>query len=216
MLLLTIVSIGLGYAMHERRIAWAEKQTWNSLKERGILLSGGEGVARRAKWLRFVLGDDLYSRATVAEVRDGAEFEKSGEAALITTLKEFKHLESLSCHSTNLTDNGISRLTELKQLRKISLSSPRITDAGLIDLLEFENLESLSLSDASITDRGMRTVAGLKNLRKLDLLCKEISDAGLAHLSTLGKLESLNIRRTRATKSGEQAIQQALPKCKIN
>ena len=216
MLLLTIVSIGLGYAMHERRIAWDEKQTWNALKERGVFLSGGEGVARRAKWLRILLGDDLYRRATVAQLGSGAEFDQSGPQALITTLKKFKHLESLNCHSKNLTDAGLSRLTELTQLRKLTLSSPRITNVGLIDLLEFENLQSLKLSDTSITDSGLKTVSRLKHLRELDLTSTDISDAGLAHLSKLDSLTILDLRRTQVTQSGKQAIQQALPNCKVN
>ncbi|MCE9529362.1 MAG: hypothetical protein K8R36_25210 [Planctomycetales bacterium] len=214
--MLTIVSIGLGYAMHERRIAWDELQSWNALKKQGVHLSGGEGVARRAKWLRVLLGDDLYSRATMAQLGNGAELDQSGPAALIATLKKFKHLESLSCHSKNLTDAGLGRLTELTQLRKLTLSSPRITNAGLIDLLEFENLQSLTLSDTSITDSGMRTVSRLHHLRELDLSSTEISDAGLAHLSKLDNLTILDLRRTRVTNSGLQAIQKALPNCKIN
>lgn len=216
MLLLTIVSIGLGYAMHERRIAWDEMQTWNALKKQGVHLSGGEGVARRAKWLRVLLGDDLYRRATVAQLGNGAELDQSGPTSLIATLKEFKHVESLSCHSKNLTDSGVGRLTELSQLRKLTLSSPRITNVGLIDLLEFENLQSLNLSDTSITDSGIRTVARQKHLRELDLSATDISDAGLAHLSTLNNLTILKLGGTLVTNSGKQAIQQALPNCKVN
>lgn len=216
MLLLTIVSIGLGYARHQRRIAWDEKQTWSALKERGVLLTGGEGVARRAKWLRVLLGDDLYSRATVAQLGNGAELDQSGPTSLIATLKKFKHLESLSCNSKNLTDAGLSRLKELTQLRKLTISSPRITNAGLIDLLEFESLQSLNLSDTSISDSGMRTISRMKHLRELDLSSTDISDAGLAHLTTLDNLAILNLHGTRVTKSGKQAIQQALPNCKIN
>ncbi|MFN0017799.1 MAG: hypothetical protein ACKVP0_06035 [Pirellulaceae bacterium] len=215
MVLLTLVSIGLGYAMRERRIAWSELQTWNALKKRGVLLSGGEGVARRAKWLRMLLGDDLYSRATVAQLGDGAELDQSGPTSLIATLKNFKHLESVSCHSKNFTDAGLSRLTQLTQLRKLTLSSPRVTNVGLIDLLEFENLQSLNLSDTSITDSGMRTVSRLKHVRELDLSSTDISDAGLAHLTTLDDLRILDLRRTKVTQYGKQAIQEALPNCKV-
>ena len=77
--------------------------------------------------------------------------------------------------------------------------------------------EKLDLRGPETTDEVLaEKVKGLTKLEVLDLYNTKITDAGLVHLNGLTNLKSLNLERTKVTAAGAQALQKALPGCKID
>lgn len=154
-------------------------------------------------------------------------------------LDRLQNLVSLDLGATDLTDTGLKPLGALKRLRSLVLRDSRFTDAGLAHLLPLEDLRELDLIRTRISDQGMTLVSKLIRLERLQLDYGEIYDAGLARLSTLTKLthltldsthitdaavatlkafpalRALNLYHTLVTKAGRDALQAALPQCRI-
>ena len=61
----------------------------------------------------------------------------------------------------------------------------------------------------------MENLSALSKLQALTLRGTQVSDAGLEHLKTLTNLGTLDLVGTRVTPRGADALQKALPKCKI-
>jgi eukaryotic-like serine/threonine-protein kinase len=86
------------------------------------------------------------------------------------------------------------------------------------DLAGLTTLRYLNLSFCNgVTDDGLARVSAFTNLRQLFLRgCRNITDAGLAHLRALTSLHALELTdSTGLTAEGVDALQEALPNCKI-
>lgn len=161
------------------------------------------------------------------DISDGAELEK------------LTSLVSLNLASTDLTDAGIGGLARLTGLKSLVLRDARITGKALAVLGSLNGLEELDLSRTRIAGGDLKALEGLKSIRKLNLDYGEIEDAAMPHLAALAtieelsldsthitdaavpdlikltKLRVLNLYHTHVTAKGREAINNALPPCKI-
>ena len=142
--------------------------------------------SRGPRWLRNLLGDDLFIGVFVV-LLDGPEVTD----ARLECLKSLPGLQGLALPKTQVTDAGLERLGGLNRLRQLRLGGTQITDAGL------EYLHDLN------------------QLRGLDLGGTKVTNAGLVHLEGLNELQVLMLEGTHVTSEGVAKLQKALPNCKI-
>jgi Leucine-rich repeat (LRR) protein len=119
------------------------------------------------------------------------------------------YLKGTPVNDTALEQLGLSRLTHL------DLGQTKITSAGLQHLKAMKQLQHLLLHNNRVDDTGLEHLSVLSNLQALYLRGTRVSDAGLEHLKGLTKLGTLDLVGTRVTPLGAQALQKAMPKCKI-
>jgi formylglycine-generating enzyme required for sulfatase activity len=67
-----------------------------------------------------------------------------------------------------------------------------------------------------VTDAGLAAFENCTNVTELHLReCVQVTDAGLAHLQACKNLTQVKVRKTKVTAAGIDALQKALPQCKI-
>jgi len=74
----------------------------------------------------------------------------------------------------------------------------------------------LHLSGPKVTDDTLSRLKPLTSLPRLSLRNTQVTDGGLVHLSGLANLKQLSLRTTPVTDKGLDALQKALPDCKIS
>jgi hypothetical protein len=124
----------------------------------------------------------------------------------LENLQDHDQLEWLELSSTNLDDEGLSRLTGLRSLRGMNLTNTRLTDAAADTLSQFLNLENLHLAGTQLTDRGLRALQLLGRLRSLDLKHCSITDEGAQRLASMETLELIWLDDTKVTDRGVKAL----------
>lgn len=136
--------------------------------------------------------------------------------------ERLRGLTSLSLKDINIKKSGLVHLQALPNLRSLDLSKTRIAadypgskEGRLEHIGRLDNLAELDLGQAQIHDADLASLAGLRNLRKLSLFKTKITDAGLDHLKELKGLRYLDLRRTSVTEKAVNALQEALPGCRI-
>ncbi|MFC1597760.1 SUMF1/EgtB/PvdO family nonheme iron enzyme [Planctomycetota bacterium] len=150
-----------------------------------------------------------------------------------------KSLRFLHLSRTQITDEGLQYLGGLN-LTELTLHSTRITDAGLVNLKDLVNLELLSLFHTRVTGSGLVNLVGMRELGTINLgsykaifdhstlkhlkqlpslrqltLNDSTTDADLVFVKDLTKLEEVILFNTKVTPEGIQALQKALPNCRI-
>jgi hypothetical protein len=116
-----------------------------------------------------------------------------------------------------VTDDDLRHLDGLEDsLLRINLSRTEITNDGLARLSHFPRLEQLRLASSRIDDAGLLYLAELKHLRFLHLIDVPLSDAGLEHLHPLESLESLYLDGTRASDDAKSRLVEALPNVHVH
>lgn len=108
--------------------------------------------------------------------------------------------------------------TALKKLRNLgNLQFYSVNPVEWEALPVLGRIASLEVNDApTLADDVMLEISRMKNLSRLRLVDLGITDAGLAHLESMESLRSLTIQRLNKTSdAGVNALQAALPKCKI-
>ena len=76
---------------------------------------------------------------------------------------------SLNLGNTQITDEGLKKISQLQQLTTLGIDQTPITDASLKEVAKLQNLNTLYLSRTKITDEGLKEVAKLQQLTKLSL-----------------------------------------------
>ena len=116
---------------------------------------------------------------------------------------------------TKVSDADLAQLKGFEKLKVLSLNNTPITDAGLENLKGLGNLEKLYLVDTKVGDGGLEHLKGLANLQVLSLVGTGVGDGGLEHLKGLANLKELFVAGTKVSEGGAKALQEALPKLKI-
>jgi HEAT repeat protein/Leucine-rich repeat (LRR) protein len=232
LLFVTAASVGLGwfgskvYHARERQAAIA------LLKAHGISIAydsyddeteqtKAAAAAPEPTWLRNLLGDDFFDRATML----GASRQADGiDLSPVDVLPDFRQvwlgfrpdpppphpgfLEELGgprqayVFRSQLNDSALVHLDHLSHLRELYLDDTEVSDAGLDHLSHFPRLRTLSVVGTKITGAGLQHLKALSDLRELNLSETQIDDAGLSALAGLTNLERLTLRGTRISGSG--------------
>src|SRR3989441_811050 len=183
---------------------------------------GDEGVKRMApltqlKHLR--LNNTTIKDPKCFEALVNLESLDLGDAYVLDSslapLANMKNLRRLNLLGTLVTDDGLKHLRELTAMEDLDLYGVRITDSGVESLRKLTALRRLNLLGAQITDASAGILSGFAELRELNLYRSRITNAGLAKLHSLRNLELLDLRYSGVTGAGVQALQNALPKCRI-
>ena len=140
---------------------------------------------------------------------------------------------------TQLTDKGLEHLGSLVNLTTLSVTNSAIRGSGFVHLQNLP-LSRLEIFHSQIEDDNLKYLVGHKTLRQLRIYGNPISDAGLAYIKQIPSLENLNLNGTQITDrglpqlyelrnlkslillnndgitpAGINALQKALPNCKI-
>jgi hypothetical protein len=126
----------------------------------------------------------------------------------ISPLVELKKLRVLDLSFTQVED--LAPIAELSGLQWIDLRSTMVRD--LQPLVGLPNLQWLWLNDTPVSE--LTPLASVPTLQSIDLHGAAVTD--LTPLAKLPNLVLLNVRDTQVEQSQIDALQQALPKCKIN
>ena len=91
-------------------------------------------------------------------------------------------------------------------------------DDRLAALAQIKSLETLYLVDTTLTPKQCIAIASsMPQLVGMTLDDNEsVDDVAIASFSTMTKLASLKLNGTRVTAAGVEALQKALPDCKIS
>jgi Leucine-rich repeat (LRR) protein len=130
-------------------------------------------------------------------------------------------LQSLDVSFTELTDNGLERLTFLKRLEELWIGGDKMSGVGLYSLKLLPKLKRLDLAGRQRTDSGLwsvaltdfnvESVAALRQLERLDLSGSKLTSLGLVKLRPLVELRSLGLDGTEI-RSPSLAVLASLPK----
>ncbi len=99
-------------------------------------------------------------------------------------------------------------------LRNYELDDMEVADF-IKDLRVLPRLTTLEFKSKKITDASLILLKSMPQLRSLTLENAAITDAGLGHLKEMTYLETLYLKGTAVTDAGIKAIQESLPKVKI-
>jgi len=191
----------------------------HELKPSGGIAPGAEPPGPR--WLRRLLGDDLFIRVHSIDFKD-----VSVDDAGLEPLGRIFSLERLFLRDAHVTDAGLVHLAPLTGLKGLELNSPfailiddrkprvivevrkpkdrgpPITDAGLELLRNMKRLEVLRLRGTNVTDSVLKHLKGMPKLRTLDLGATRVTDAALETIADLTNLEELGLDFTQVTDAG--------------
>ena len=130
-----------------------------------------------------------------------------GEIELLLGLPK---LETVNLHNSDVSDEGLKKLTQNKSIKRLNLRrTAKITADGLASLVDLPNLQVLELlyNSQSVDNAALDHVAKLTGLRLLDLRgCFQVGDEGLLKLKTLTRMEDLKLRCTELTDEGLAVI----------
>ena len=96
-------------------------------------------------------------------------YSRASDAGLAHLERFSDKLQGLWLRDTQVTDEGLSRLTGLSNLRLLSLHGTRVTDSGMAHLAELPKLRLLDLAGTQVTDAGLAALQNCPDLRWLYL-----------------------------------------------
>ena len=112
-------------------------------------------------------------------------------------------------------DDDLKLLSGMTSLRELVLASTQITGDGLKHLTWMAELERLDLQETFVGDSGLNSLKELLALKSLRLRRTIVSDSGAGQLHGLSRLDFVDLAETKVTRQGVDALQRALPNCKI-
>lgn len=141
----------------------------------------------------------------------------------LAELANSRSLQSIDCHSLNVTVAGVNHLNKIQTLRDLTIDFPEnkvfadetldlsnLTRLEKIsipvlrdrDLVCFKNLKQLRWLQTGhfewqfneITDAGMANLAGLVNMDRLTIDGRALTDKSLDHLAGMTNIDSLSLR----------------------
>jgi hypothetical protein len=137
-----------------------EKSTHEQIIAQQILLRGGDvyspvATLGRPVWLKAIIGDDLFRRAT--HIFLGGQQIADSDLLL---LKDFCNVRHLSLAEASITDDGLTALETLHSLESLDLRCTRITDSGLHHLRGLTRLEVIYSESSLISSDGLLALKG--------------------------------------------------------
>ncbi|QDT85706.1 leucine-rich repeat domain-containing protein [Gimesia chilikensis] len=103
---------------------------------------------------------------------------------------------------TQVTDEGLAKLTYLRRLEDLDLGCTKIARIGFTNV-KFSSLKKLSLYECDmLTVDGFKEIVNCQNLEKLDLIESNIDDQFLQEIAKLPRLKTLWADYTRLTNAG--------------
>ena len=128
----------------------------------------------------------------------------------VARLTRLPSLEYLDLHTQpGLDDDALAALSRLPHLKRLCLGISRTqhyTEKGLAELTKLERLELLHLLGPGVTDAALRQVAKLSGLRELYVVNSPMGNRGLAALASLKSLQVLDLRVTARVTLGGLAV----------
>ena len=107
---------------------------------------------------------------------------------------------------------------DLARVTGLDFSFSKLDDAGLKELvIKLPNMTYLSFWRVrTISDTGLKELVKLKKITSINLDGTQVTDAGLPELAKIKQLKEIDLENTKGvTEAGIDALQQALPNCKI-
>lgn len=156
-------------------------------------------------------GDSLAQRLDEFKAEKGSDESASGTPSVLTIdgREITPDTRSLLLSEKNLTDSDIAGLSTLYQLESLSLSDNNLTDISVLKNLT--TLNFLQINGNRISD--ISALALLTNLKTLYIDDNPIAD--FTPLHGLSALRTLSMKGVHITESQLEALQEALPNCKI-
>ena len=242
MLLVAIVSIPLGW------MAWQVNRVRNQRLIVAELSSVGGQVIYSyrsqqmrpqeppgPKWLRSLLGDDIFSDVKEVDIRHDHVTEQtlariatlhavhtlhmeSGQISDngLAHLAKMSTLQQVVLQSRGFSDASLAQLTKSKGLKALTVYSPKLTDVGLKYVGKLKKLETIDIMADKVTGDGLAQIATLPSLNHLYLVSEQLADAGLVHLHRAPKLKSIVLFKGKVTKEGIERLSEALPGCSVH
>ncbi len=126
----------------------------------------------------------------------------------LESMKNFP-LIILDLRGTDITDEGIEKLSSIKTLRTLVLEDcQKISHRGFKTLAQLENLQVLSLRNTKVSDVDVEALVPLKEMKLLYISKSEaITDRAVESVLKFEKLDSLRIGATSLTKNGIENLQ---------
>lgn len=144
----------------------------------------------------------------------------------LAQLKALPKLERLTFAGSTAGDAAMEAIGQLTQLKEFRTWHTAQTQAGNAHLLKLTNLTGLRIgqrlpswgkdSPISFDASTMTTLAQIKTLESLELTEARLSAKIIPHLKALPKLTKLKIETVDISAADVEAIQAALPNCKVD
>lgn len=132
----------------------------------------------------------------------------------MSSLKQLTNLVLNDC--LELNDQAFQKLPVLPHLTVLGLAKTTLSDQTLMEISRLRSLKCLLLTDCrNFTDQGLLPLSELPQLRKLDLTGTSLSDAAISQLEKLTSLHQIFLYNTQITAQGAARLQQALPGCVV-
>lgn len=226
LVLTTVVAVGLGWFLRERR--WVAEQQ-RVLRPHMLRGYHGKPDWRAPVWgydevhyaqilwsgsitdeeLRYMRGLPLLTKVNIFY---DPEFTDEGVAGLCGV----ETITSLNLEHTGITDAGLEHLGGLSQLEWLGLRDDDLTGRGFAHLAALQRLTFLGVDGEQITDEGLEHLGKLSQVTELRFQSDRCTDAGLKHLHGLKQLKVLAIYSDRFTDEGIAELQRALPNCAVS
>jgi Leucine Rich repeat len=213
LLLVLVVAVALGWAIHEARKQGMQRMSVVALEEMGCGVFCANSDDRHILIQR--LSELLGEADSPAVLRVNAVATEINDAGMIH-LQRLTDLISLDLTGTPVTDAGLLHLSGLTKLYALGLDETQVTSVGLVHLQAMTKLQGLGLKKTRVADAGLIYLRRLKELDTLDLSGTPLTDAGLVHLQGLTQLRFLSLNGSQVTDAGVQGLKKVLPNCTIS
>lgn len=194
--------------------SWSRGRRFDSYVETARIYIAAENYDKAAEYLAQAkaIRENDETRQLEQALLDGMggkDDTDDEDAVAVGSEHVAKDAKAFIANKKGLTSDDLEPLSQIGTLTSVSLRENRIDDiSALADLTE---LTSLALSDNSISD--LTPLAGLKKLKTLYLDGNPLDD--LTPLYGLKKLSTLSLRDVELDADALQALQEALPDCRI-
>ena len=141
LVLVTVISVGLGMAIKKSRDRRQAVETIRSLGGSVIYLHEKQSTEPTSpRWLRQMFGDELFFQ-----------------------------VDSVGLLGPKFNDNNVAVIKHLPEVRWLSSYYSKVTDQGMRHFRGLRNLEELYLTGLEITDDGLENLEGLRGLKRLQI-----------------------------------------------
>ncbi len=175
-----------------------------------------------AGYKHFAAFQKLKSLAFFHPAFRSKDFTGSG----LVSLKALPKLERLTFAGSTAGDVALEAIGQLTQLKEFRSWHTAQTQAGNASLVKLTNLTALRMGQrlpewgkdtpVSFDESTMTVIAQIKTLEALELSEARLSAKIIPQLQLLPKLEKLKIETVDISAADVEAIQAALPKCKVD